>query len=348
MTGRKTIWKRTIHQEAGLPFGALVLAETAAIYDKVLYVDVKRGSDAADGESWDTPLQSINGAMDKLYGGDDSSTNYPQDARARSAFAVVYRGYLTGGNAYSTQQVIDVSGVHLIGAGLWEGGTGAQFESTFVVDGSKLTAQAPLYNLPSTYAGLYACADAVVVAGIYFYHSNSTNNPFSLAFSDYETHSGSPGHANSGRGCGAFNNVFQGDVNGSGSIYGLGLIGCEAFTGGNNHFRYNKIGLCYASGGNRWANSNRFRGDSFSACERAVKSLNTDVSENTIESAIVTDKAQYGFSLIAGIDFAIGAGSHAVDCRVGHITKSTAYVPGTGNKFTNCFYANATAPYDGS
>ena len=338
MTGRSRIWKRTVHGEAGRSFGSMVREEAAAVYDKVLFVDAVRGSDAAEGDSWDTALQSINGAMDKLYGGDDSSTNYPGDARARAAFAVIYRGYLTGGNAYATQQIIDVSGVHLIGAGIWEGGAGSQFESTFVVDGSKLTANPNLSGLPSTYAGLIIEADACVVDGIYFYHNNGTNSPFSLAISDYETHSGSSGHANAGRGCGVFNSVFQGDVNGALSIYGLGLSGAEACYGGGNHFRYNKIGFVFGGGPNRYANSNHFSGDVYAACERALQSYNASVAENTFERGLVTDKSTYGFSLVAGIDCTTGAGTHAVDWRVGHVTKTTAYVVGTGNLFTNCFY----------
>ena len=317
----------------------MVREEAAAVYDKVLFVDVLRGSDSAPGDSWDTPLQSINGAMAKLYGGDDSSTNSPGDARARAAFAVIYRSYLTGGNAPATQQIINVSGVHLIGAGIWEGGAGSQFESTFVVDGSKLTAQTGiLTGLESLYAGLVIAADACVVDGIYFYHNNGTNNPYSLAVADYETHSGSSGHANSGRGCGVFNSVFQGDVNGALSIYGLGLNGAEASLVAGNHFRYSKEGITIGGGPNRYANSNRLSDNLFSACERAVKGFNASVAENTIERALITDKSTYGYSLVAGLDFTTGGGYHAIDCRVGHVTKTTAYVAGTGNLFTNCMY----------
>lgn len=337
MTGRSSIWKRTVKSAAGRSFGSLVREEAAAIYDRVLYVDARRGADGATGEDWDTALQSINGAMDKLYGGDDSSTNYPQDARARSAFAVVYRGFLTGGNAYATQQIIDVSGVHLIGAGQLYG-PGSQFESTFVVDGSKLTANTNLSGLPSTYAGLIIEADACVVDGIYFYHNNGTNNPYSLAISDYETHSGSSGHANAGRGCGVYDSVFQGDVNGSSSIYGVGLCGAESNVVAGNHFRYSKQGITLGGGPNRYANGNRLSDNLFSGCERGIVHYNAAVAENTVERALITDKSTYGFSLVAGLDCTTGAGMHAIDCRVGHATKTTAYIVGTGNLFTNCIY----------
>ena len=225
-------------------------------------------------------------------------------------------------------------------------GAGAQFESAFIVKGPNLTANAQLSGLASTYAGLQVQADSVVVDGIYFYCSDATNTPYGLAISDYETHSGSSGHANSGRGCGVFNCEFQGDVNGSSSIYGLGLSGVENAKIAGNHFRYSKRGLTLGGGPNRYANSNVLKDNVFSGCERAIVHQNAAVAENTIEKAMVTDKSTYGFSLVAGLDFTTGAGAHAVFCHVGHATKGTAYVPGTGNVFTACYYTNNL--YDGT
>ena len=334
---------------AGTDFGSAVRLESAMIYDKVLYVDAKRGSDAASGRDWNHALLTINGAQAKLYGGDDSSTNYPGDARARGAFAVVYRGFLTGGNAAATQQIITVSGTHLIGAGKWMG-AGAQYESCFVVNGNNLTANTNLTGIAKTYAGLIVEADNVVIDGLMFYVSDTTNNPYLLAISDYETHSGSSGHANSGRGCGVFNCHFQGNDNtqNSNAVYGLGLSGAEANAIVGNHFRYFTQGITIGGGPNRYADCNFLGHNVIDGCATGIKGYNASVAQNTIEKAVVTQKSQYGFTWSEGIDLTTGAGYHCVDCRVGHGTKGSAYVPGTGNFFNGCTYSAATAFYDGS
>jgi hypothetical protein len=346
MGGKFTIWKRYFRQVAGLSFAAGVLAQAGMIYDKVIYIDPKRGADGNDGSDWAHAVKTINGACDQCYGGDSTSETL---ARGRGAFAFVYRAFNTGGNEYPTQQIIDVDGVHLIGAGEWYG-AGSHFESAFMVNGNKLTADAELTGLRSTYAGLLVKAESVVVEGIKFVLRDATNAPYMVAFSDQHPVDDAT-HGRAGIGAGMFNCDLQGNSGGSGTEYGVGLCGTESPALAGNRYHFFTEAITLGSGPIRYVNGGIFKDEVIMGCGYGIRNYNGDVVENQFDNIRIMQKGLYGMTFVKGIDMTVGTYNYFTNCFVNHTTKNTAYVPGTNNWFHRCWFGNtgaAATEYDGA
>jgi hypothetical protein len=345
------LWKRTFRQTAGLSFAAGVLAQAGPIYDKVIFIDPKRGGDGADGSDWDHAVQTINAACNLCYGGDSTSETY---ARGRGAFAFVFRCFNTGGDTYSTQQIIDIDGVHLFGAGAWYG-AGAAYDSAFLVNGHDLTADPELSGLQSTYAGLLVKAQNVIIDGIWFVLRDATNNPYLCAFSDQHPLDDAS-HGRAGVGAGVFNCMFEGDSGGSGTHYGLGLCGTEAPVVADSHFRYNVEGITLGGGPIRYCNNGLLKNLEFSGVAYGVRPYNASVMGNRLDHCIVkrtpvAGLPPYGKVLVHGFDFTNGQYNYLTDCFVNHLTASYCYVPGTANWFHRCFFGDtgaAATEYNGT
>lgn len=344
--GKFYLWKRGFRQIAGLSFSAAVLAQAGAIYDKVIFIDIKRGADGNDGSDWAHAVNSINGACDLCYGGDTTTETL---ARGRGGFLFVYRSYQTGGDTYATQQTIDVNGVHLVGAGQFYG-SGAMYDSSFQVNGNNLTADAELSGLPSAYAGLLVKADDVQVIGMKFVLRDATHNPFMVAFSDQ--HPADDGtHGRAGHGVALINCELQGDSGGSGTHYGVGISGCEAFRLAGNHYRYLTTAIVPASGPIRYANAGIVKDEVITGCGNGIKPSNAELVDTLFDNITIQQKGQYGVTFVKGIDMTLGVQNWFRFCHVNHATKGTAYVPGTNNYFHRCFYGGTGAvatEYDGT
>lgn len=333
-----SIWKRGFKQTAGLSFAAAVNAQVGAIYDKVIYIDPKRGGDGADGSDWQHAVASINAACDLCYGGDSTSETY---ARGRGAFAFIYRAFNTGGNEYATQQTIDVDGVHLIGAGQLYG-AGAFYDSAFMVNGNKLTANTDLTAVPTQYAGLQVRAENVIIEGIKFVLRDATHNPAMVAVAD--KHPADDGtHGRAGVGFGMFNCELQGDSGGSGTHYGIELSGTEAPTLIGNHYRFLTEAIAPASGPIRYVNTGIIKHEIIQGCGYGYRPHNNEVVDMQIDDVRVQQKGQYGVTFVKGIDMTYGLYHYFTNCFVNHVTVGTAYVAGTSNFWHRCWYGDTGA-----
>lgn len=340
MAPKFSLWKRTFKQTAGLSFENAILPQ----YDKVIFIDPKRGGDGADGSDWDHAVATINAACDLCYGGDSTSETY---ARGRGAFAFIYRAFNTGGNEYATQQIIDVDGVHLIGAGQLYG-AGAFMDSAFMVNGNKLTPDAELTGIPSTYAGLLVKAENVIIDGIKFVLRDGTHYPFMVAVSDQHP-ADDVSHGRAGIGFGMFNCELQGMSDASGTEYGIGLCGTEAPVLKGNHYRYFTQAISIGGGPIRYANNGIIQDEVISGCAYGIKGYNSGAVGTMIDNVRVKkgtgsgSTPPYGFALVGGIDWTAGVYNYMTNCFVNHATVGTAYVAGTNNFWHRCWYGDTGA-----
>jgi len=298
------------------------------VYDKVVYVDRDKGADGHDGESWAKPCKTINGALDKFYGGAQGT------ARGRH-FAIIFQSRLTGGNAFTETQTIDVAGVHLIGAGLLYG-DGGSFNSAFVTN-SQLAAERAHHSgiWDSTRAGLIVDADDVLIAGLKFYCSDETNAMWHVVLHDRDVGNDS---SQAGRNNMVTDCMFQGDVDGTQYINGIGVEGQETATIMNNRFMYHGTAIGLAGGGERYANKNIIENNKIFSCKYGIKLGNASTVENLIQDNTVIPKGTYGWAITYGIDASAGSGNAFIKNTVAHNTESTAYNYGSNNLWVENYH----------
>jgi hypothetical protein len=305
-------------------------ALASSVYDNVLFVDAGNGNDGYTGADFPHALQTINGAMAVL------NKLYP-DPRGRH-YAIIFQGRLTGGNAMPSTQIINVPGVHLIGAAL-QYGMGGGWDSCFVTKGSLLTSNPDYSGLRTTYAGLEIQADDVLVAGLKFYGADTGNPFYHIAIDD----------AHGGRGCAIVNCTLQGDVNGAATINGIGFNGAETGLAKDNLYYYLKEGVTLGGGGTRYCHEVAVEHGYFQGCQRGIAAINTATENCLMELNRMIQKATYGWALTAGFDFTgSGNGHNVVNNYVGHATKANAYTPGAGTHFWSNNYYGTNVLYDGT
>uniref|UniRef100_A0A6M3KKF0 Uncharacterized protein n=1 Tax=viral metagenome TaxID=1070528 RepID=A0A6M3KKF0_9ZZZZ len=290
---------------------------SAMVYDQVVFLDRANGSDSNSGEDWDNSVKTVNGAQDKIYGGSNDS------ARGRT-FAIILRGRTTSGLKFTETQTIDISGVHLLGAGTLFGGFSG--ESCFIL---------PLATTSNS-TGLDITVSDVAIEGLKFYNPDSTEAEHSFI------------RVRDAIEPVVLDNAFIGSNN-NGDITsrysdGIDIQGCEGglFAGNNMYYLYKAIKM--GSGASRYMHKcvieeNFIQGSAYGMVDVAAEQL---VTENLIKKNYILRKTQYGFTMVSGIDFAIGnnAGNLIMENYVGHATPTTAYTKGSGtNYWINNWYA---------
>lgn len=325
MTNRSQLWKRTIRTETGTSFGSLVRAEAAMIYDKVVYLDRANGIDGQSGDDWRNSVQTINGAMDAIYGGVNSV------ARGRH-FAVIYRGRTTSGLAFTTEQVIDIEGVHLIGAGQWYGHGGGH-DSCFVASD------------PTGFTDgccLLVSVGGCLVSGIKWYDPDDTgaSHPYIRATDPI--------------GFAAVNNVFIGSNN-NGDVTGrhtdaLDLRGAEGFYFSGNEYYYIENPITLEAGAVRYTHKGIIENEVGFGCYRGLYFKDAYGIENLAQRCRWLPRQNYGFVLTYGFDLASGnpSGNTFIENYVGHATKGNAYAKGSGTNWWLNNYFNTNTLYDGT
>jgi hypothetical protein len=305
----------------------------APSYEKIVFVDRANGSDAQDGSNWDQAMKTINKACDEFYGGTRDK------ARGRH-FAIMFRGRLTYGNRWLTQQIIDIPGVHLIGGGQLYGDAGG-WDSCYVTDSTLLTANARLSGMPAiTKAGLQIQADDVMVSGLKFYSCDQTVTHLALAVLDYDSTAGSD---NSGRNVLITNNTFQGDwESGTTHVSGVGMNGTECSSVVGNKFYGCEYGIILGSGGQRYVDSCIIKDNVVISPYKGIFTGGTnDVTDNMISDNYIVGKRTYGWTLTYGIDAGGSHGNLFARNIVGNATETTAFNYGSNNHWILNYHTTA-------
>jgi len=299
----------------------------------VKYVDVGNGSDGNDGESWDTPVATVNKALDLM--------EYSTSTTARGHHqAIMFRGRQTYGNRFTTQQVIDIPNISLIG-GHGPYGVGG-WDSVFCIDGNNLTNNSDYSGLTNKYAGLAVEADGVSIIGIRFYVVDPTNNPWCVVFNDaHDARFGSVIDCN-----------FQADGSGgSHDVGGICFHGSETGLAARNQMYYMKRGIYLVGGSIRYCNKTIIEDNVIQCPASGIRLNNSSVTENLIRRNKIMPKQQYGYTFSAGIWVHNSAqGNCFEENRVFHATGGTAYVAGSGtNYWILNYYDSSTggAVFDG-
>ena len=304
------------------------------IYDQVVFCDRANGSDGNTGEDWDHAVKTINGAVDKFYGG-------VRDAARGRLYAIIFRSRLTGGNAFTAtegQQVINIPGVHLIGAGSIYG-DGGGWDSCFVTNSTYMDSEAHLSGIGAARVGLLTENDNILVTGLKFYCSDETNAMWHVAIHDYDQTESS---GNSGRNVQVLNCHFQGDVDGTAQINGVGVDGGEACSVIGCRFQYTHIGIKFAGGGVRYANQCIFQDNVAIGNKYGIQGGNASATDNLIKDNYVVAKGSYGWAITYGIDGANSSTDNMyVNNYVGHATEATAFNYGTGNFWINNYHCGS-------
>jgi hypothetical protein len=320
-----------VKQAAGQSFGSLVRAEACAIYDKVVYLDTERGLDGNTGDDWSSPVKTINGAIDKWFGGDNDT------AKGRH-LAIVLRGRTTTGLAQTSMQTIDVEGVHLIGAGAWYGHGGGG--DSCLVCGSS-TAYASKCAIKVTRSN---CS----IEGIKFYMPSE----YALGSEEYHIYATNPTDF-AVTNCQFIGANSNGDMTGK---YGGGILieGSEGAYLANNEFLYCYRGIKGMAGSSRYFHKSKIYGNAMFGNDIGIYfgdtyELENDVGWNSILRPSPSGTA-YGYTMTGGIVLNGCSGNYFHDNRVGHATKATAYTKGAGTNYWSLNYYDAGSGgtlYDG-
>lgn len=322
MTGTADLWYRSVQMRAGQTFGSLVRAETAMLFDKVIYIDTERGADGNPGTTLKKACKTINGAVDRCYGGDNDS------AKGRH-FALVLQGRTTTGLAQTAMQSLDVEGLHLIGAGSWFGhggggdsclvcgpSTGYASKTALKITRSNCSVEGIKFYMPSEYA--------LGSEESYIYSTNPTD----LAI---------------------VNNQFIG-ANANGDITGMysnGILieGAEAPVILRNQFLYCYRAIKAGAGSSRYFHKAIIDDNRMFSCGKGFYAYDTYTLECDINRNAILQKSPggvgYGHTLTGGIDLGGNpSGNFIRNNDVGHATPTTAYVKGSGtNYWSNNYYA---------
>jgi len=289
--------------------------------------DSTKGSNSNHGKSPDSPLLDINAAVAKC-------TDYNNDY-------IVFSGRLTSGQQFSEQQVIDVDGVHLIGASRFFGMGGGYADSCFVTPhtcGSILDGDANDFK-----CGLVLGADGIEVAGIRFYNPDATQAQFHIGLLDNQ---------GNGRNCSIHDCQFQGQTAGTASrTSGVKAVGVETLHVFRNHFYACETGIEIKGGAKRYATENILQGNIISKPKYGINLSGGSTTENEIIENMITQKGTYGYAMTAGINVHNDASkNNFLHNWVFHGTKGTAFSPGTGTNYwiLNYYSDSGGTLYDGT
>lgn len=321
------------HGNRHLPAGDDPIPILSGIYDVIIFVDRSNGLDTNDGLTWATAVQTINGAMAKLLA-------YFGTTNPGKHSAVIYRGRLTGSLTFTQTQQITIKGAQLLGAGLLYG-MGGGWDSCFVGDGSVFAADATLSGIPKTRSGLEIMADDVLVAGLKFYANAVATAYTHIALND----------AGGARNCAILDNVLQGDVNGVGTIDGIGVSGSETGLIAGNHLYYLDNGIIIGGGGVRYASKIVVEENRIFDPATGIILNNGSTVENLIRKNSIMPKQTYGMAFANGVYVNDAAqGNCFEENRVYHNVKATAYRKGAGTNYWILNYYNGVGGvlYDGT
>jgi hypothetical protein len=298
----------------------LIHRYSALVFDDIFFVDRGLGNDSNDGESFDTALKTIEAAMDKC-------TDYKQNA-------VIYRGRTTSGQKHTALQVIDKSGVHLLGSGALFG-FGGGWNSTFmpptafgaVTGGSDGT---------RSHAGIQIDARDVEIAGMKFY----TYDPNTVTTRGFYIMcikaGGVPYGFNS-----IHDNILQGDVLATGLIGGISMEGMERGYIGYNYLYELEEGIVLQTGGSDYETGieieeNRYQGNKYGIRLLNGACLNHVKGEKMWGAGALVR----GYAITNGILIAAGANNNLVeDSYVATAVELTAITDGgTDNNIVDCWY----------
>jgi len=285
-------------------------------FDDIKYVDVGYGSDGNDGESWDTPVATINKALDLL------EYNSSTSARGRHQ-AIMFQSRQTYGNRFTAQQIIDLPNISLIG-GHGPYGVGG-WGSVFCIDGNNLTSDSDFSGLTNKYAGLAVEADGVSIRGIRFYVVDPTNNPWCVVFND----------AHDARFGSVIDCQFQADgAGGSHDVGGICFHGSETGLAARNQMYYMKRGIRLCGGGIRYCSKTIVEDNVIHCPEYGIHLSNSSVTENLIQRNRILPKQVYGYTFVRGIHLVDAAQGNCFEGnRVFHGTEGTAYHAGSGTNY---------------
>ena len=307
---------------------------SSIIYEDIRFVDRGNGSDGQDGSDWAHAKKTINEAQDEFYSGSRDL------ARGRN-YAIVFRGRLTGGNAFTAtegQQRMDVPGTHIIGAGSIYG-DGGGWDSCFVTNSQYMSSDSHLSGCGAARVGLLMEADNCSVTGVKFYCSDETNAMWHVALHDYDQTNSS---GNAGRNQQVLNCHFQGDVDGTKEIKGIAVDGGEACSVLGCRFQYTHTGIKFAGGGTRYANQNIFQNNVFIGNKYGIQGGNASATDNLISDNYVVAKGTYGWAITYGIDGANSSTDNVyANNIVGHGTEGTAFNYGTGNFWVRNYHSGS-------
>jgi len=302
----------------GKYFDTLVRSFALAAYGSIFFVDRQTpGVDTQDGESWDTALYTIDKAVEKVT--------------ANRGDVIFFRGRVTTGQQFSSQQVINKNGVHLFGMG-WLYGKGGGYNSCYV----SAQAAAGSSNFAATICekgGLELYAHGIEVAGLKFYGPDVAQLQGHIVSGK---DSGSPFQGISIHDC-----DFQGDVNGSGEQSGIFMESQEALYVGFNNFYYTEYGICLRAGGSDYSSGALIEENVLRGCKYGIR-IADDAILNLIRKNrhLVEGTQGRGWAMTAGLQVDAGAEENMFeDEEIYHATKGTAVVNnGTNTVFRRVYY----------
>jgi len=329
-------FKRWVKIRAGVSFDFMAAKASTLYYNQIYFVDRANGSDGQTGEDWDHPKATINDCMTAL------ETKYGSKSAARGRhFLIVFQSRLTTDNQFAAKQTIDVSGVDLVGAGKFYG-MGGGWNSCFINQYAVLAADTDLSGLVSTKAGLQIDTDEVTVQGLKFYAPDVAGAMNHIAVND----------AHGGRSVAILDNTFQGDLNGTYSVDGVGLNGCETGLVKGNEFYFCGNAIVLGGGGTRYASKCIVEGNRIFDPAYGIRLYNASTTENLIKDNSIRPKNTYGMTFVNGILVAAGCVGNAFEGnKVFHETKATAYSYGGANArewILNYYGAAGGTLYDGT
>jgi hypothetical protein len=311
---------------SGAGFYSSSLVSIPAIeYAKILYVDAGGGSDSNDGSSWPAALKTFNQAMTVIG---------PNSTARGKHYLIVFQGRTTTGNAFTTEQIINVEGVDIIGAGKLYGHGGGH-DSCFVAGDPTLYGDK--CALKFTVSG---CS----IRGIKFYQPTEygpalenyfimATDPIGLAIEDC--------HFIGANNNGDITNKYTGGVN---------ILGAEGGYLKHCQFYYCYRGLLLQAGAVRYVTKLLCEENSFGSCDIGIYLLDSYCVENNFYLNRIRDKSTYGFPMTAGIKILTASGNHFIDNRIAVNAagdqSTKAYTKGSGTNFWNLNYWSSTNSFN--
>jgi hypothetical protein len=297
-------------------------------FAQVIFVDRENGSNAQSGEDWDNAVKDFNSALDKIWGGSDTK------ARGRH-YAIIYQCRTTSGQKFTTEQIIDMEGIHIFGAG-WLYGLGGGQDSCFVAGPS--TGYADKTAIKFTKSG---CS----IQGIKFYMPSEN----ALGSEEYFIHATNPiGFAVDS--CQFVAPNANGVMTG---MYGGAILieGAESPVITNNQMLYCYRGIKGMAWTSRYFHKAIIEKNKMYGCDVGILFGDGFSLENAVEENTILNKSMYGYEMTAGIKLTTSGGNAFRRNFVGHATKTTAYTKGSGTNYWNLNYYDAGSGgtlYDGS
>lgn len=308
----------------GQYFDSLVHRYAALVFDDVFFIDRASGNDSNDGKSFDSAFKTIEGAMDK-------TTNYKKTA-------VVYRGRTTSGQKHTALQIIDKSGVHLLGSGALYG-FGGGWNSCFIPPTS-FPAVSGGSDGNRSHAGIQIDAREVEIAGMKFYAYDPNTVTTRGFYIMCVKPDGVPYGFNS-----IHDNIIQGDVAGTGLIGGISMEGMERGYIGSNYFYELEEAITLQTGGSDYETGIVIEDNHYQGNKYGIRLLNGACLNHISREKIWGRGAlARGWAITNGILLAAGANDNIIeDCYIADATELTAITDGGSNNcIMDCWYGKTS------